>query len=57
MNKEVPEQDLECKTISSRNYIFSPALTLNWVNFKYIFEQLLLHILQEQRGQGQNKVH
>lgn len=38
MNKEATEQDLECKTISSRNYVFSPAPTLNKENFKYIFE-------------------
>lgn len=38
MNKEVTEQDLECKIISTRNYGFLPAPTLN-KNFKYVFEQ------------------
>lgn len=50
MNKEVTEQDLECETISSRNYVimfFHQLLDLNKENFKYVFERQLLHILQQ----------
>lgn len=39
MNEELTEEDLEFKTISTRNYVFSPAPTLNKENFKYVFEQ------------------
>lgn len=57
MNKEPTEEDLEFKSIPTRNNVFSPAPTLNKENFKYVFERWLLHILQHKRRQGQTQAH
>lgn len=39
MKKELTEEDLEFKTISTRNYVFSPAPRLQKEKCKYVFEQ------------------